>query len=170
MDIRDKTRNIIKKNIGLDESNSIDLEKGIYNWSIEYADSNKVIKNWKNPIFKRIYIEKTRNVMSNLNKDSYVKNEKLYDRLVVDKEFLPHDIPFMRPENMYPSHWIETNERYLKKFAYAYENKKVATTDQFRCGKCKKRECTFYTMQTRSSDEPETIFIRCLNCGNQWRQ
>ena len=45
MDIRDKTRNIIKTNIGLDESNSIDLEKGIYNWAIEYSNINKVIKN-----------------------------------------------------------------------------------------------------------------------------
>ena len=40
----------------------------------------------------------------------------------------------------------------------------------FRCGKCKSNRTTYYQMQTRSADEPMTIFIRCLNCGKDWRQ
>ena len=45
------------------------------------------------------------------------------------------------------------------------------TTDQFRCGKCKQNKCTYYGIQIRSADEPETIFITCVNpgCGNKWR-
>lgn len=34
-----------------------------------------------------------------------------------------------------------------------------ATTDQFQCGKCKQRKCTYYQMQTRSADEPMTTFV-----------
>ncbi|KAE7996479.1 hypothetical protein FH972_001198 [Carpinus fangiana] len=30
------------------------------------------------------------------------------------------------------------------------------TTDQFRCGRCGQRKCTYYQMQTRSADEPMT--------------
>lgn len=46
---------------------------------------------------------------------------------------------------------------------------KIETTDQWRCGKCKERKCTYYQMQTRSADEPMTTFVRCVNCGNRWR-
>ncbi|EFC46968.1 predicted protein, partial [Naegleria gruberi] len=43
-------------------------------------------------------------------------------------------------------------------------------SSMFRCGKCKKTQCTFYEMQTRSADEPMTAFITCLSCGNRWKQ
>jgi transcription elongation factor S-II len=39
----------------------------------------------------------------------------------------------------------------------------------FKCGKCGKRETTFFQMQTRSADEPMTTFITCLNCNNRWK-
>lgn len=44
-----------------------------------------------------------------------------------------------------------------------------ATTDAFKCGKCGKRKCTYYEKQTRSADEPMTVFVSCMNCGNKWR-
>lgn len=47
--------------------------------------------------------------------------------------------------------------------------KNLATTDQFRCGKCRQHKCTYYQMQTRSADEPMTTFVQCVNCGNRWR-
>lgn len=46
---------------------------------------------------------------------------------------------------------------------------KQATTNMFRCHKCKKRECTYYQLQTRSADEPMTTFVQCTNCNNRWR-
>jgi DNA-directed RNA polymerase subunit M/transcription elongation factor TFIIS len=169
MDNRQKVCKLFKQKIDLSETDINDLEKGIYNWCIDYSIDHKIIKNWNNPIFQRLYLEKSRQILSNIDKDCYINNPKLFERLK-EKEFLPHEIAYMKPENICPSRWKDTIEKHLKKFEYAYENKKVATTDQFRCGKCKKRECTFYLMQTRSSDEPETIFIRCVNCGHQWRQ
>lgn len=39
--------------------------------------------------------------------------------------------------------------------------KTLATTDQFQCGKCKKRQTSYYQMQTRSADEPMTTFVIC---------
>lgn len=42
-------------------------------------------------------------------------------------------------------------------------------TDMFTCGKCKKKRCTYTQLQTRSSDEPMTTFVFCMNCGNRWK-
>ncbi|KAI8384944.1 transcription factor S-II, central domain-containing protein [Radiomyces spectabilis] len=44
-----------------------------------------------------------------------------------------------------------------------------AETDMFICGKCKKRRCTYFQMQTRSADEPMTTFVTCVTCGNHWK-
>ncbi len=41
---------------------------------------------------------------------------------------------------------------------------------EFKCRKCKGTRTSHYAMQTRSSDEPMTIFVCCLNCGNRWRE
>jgi DNA-directed RNA polymerase subunit M/transcription elongation factor TFIIS len=40
---------------------------------------------------------------------------------------------------------------------------------EFRCRKCKGNKTTHYALQTRSSDEPMTVFVCCLGCGNRWR-
>jgi transcription elongation factor S-II len=41
---------------------------------------------------------------------------------------------------------------------------------QFTCRKCKGEKTTNYQMQTRSADEPMTVFIACLTCGHRWRE
>lgn len=42
-------------------------------------------------------------------------------------------------------------------------------TEMFVCGKCKQKKCTYTQLQTRSSDEPMTTFVYCMNCGNRWK-
>eukprot|EP00095_Tigriopus_kingsejongensis_P005687 maker-scaffold158_size296719-snap-gene-1.16 protein:Tk05687 transcript:maker-scaffold158_size296719-snap-gene-1.16-mRNA-1 annotation:"transcription elongation factor s-ii" len=42
-------------------------------------------------------------------------------------------------------------------------------TDLLQCGKCKKRNCTYNQIQTRSADEPMTTFVYCNDCGNRWK-
>lgn len=45
-----------------------------------------------------------------------------------------------------------------------------ATTDMYTCRKCREKKCSYYELQIRSSDEPMTKFIKCCNCGYEWRQ
>ena len=39
----------------------------------------------------------------------------------------------------------------------------------FRCNRCKSYKTTYYEMQTRSADEPMTVFITCHNCNSRWK-
>ncbi|XP_069751459.1 transcription elongation factor A protein 3-like isoform X2 [Narcine bancroftii] len=39
----------------------------------------------------------------------------------------------------------------------------------FQCGRCKKKNCTYNQVQTRSADEPMTTFVLCNECGNRWK-
>lgn len=147
-----------------------DLEIGIYNASIDMADKYKILKNWSNAKFVRIYANKAQSVISNLNNKSYIGNTRLIKRLM-DKEFKPHEVPYMRPEEMYPEQWKEIIDCKVKKDEFVFEEKPSANTNQFFCGKCKnpKKECLYQELQLRSADEPSTIFITCLNCGNRWK-
>jgi len=38
------------------------------------------------------------------------------------------------------------------------------------CPKCGHREAYFWSAQTRSADEAETKFYRCVKCKNTWRE
>ena len=44
-----------------------------------------------------------------------------------------------------------------------------ATSGVYKCRKCGGNKTTQGEMQTRSADEPMTLFITCLECGNQWK-
>jgi len=146
------------------------LEKGVYNWSLETAQKLKVTRNWKNPRFVMLYLEKFMSMMDNLNTQSYIGNTRLMSR-IEEGEFAAHELPFMPPENVYPEKWNDIIDKKLKKEDHVYEEKPSAMTDLFKCSKCKKRECSYKEYQLRSCDEPMTLFITCMNpnCGHRWR-
>ena len=50
----------------LDEDVSVNLEKGIYNFSIKEANNKKLTKKWDNPLFVRIYLDRLRTIYINL--------------------------------------------------------------------------------------------------------
>jgi DNA-directed RNA polymerase subunit M/transcription elongation factor TFIIS len=145
---------------------AIDLEKGIYNWAIDFSIQKGLVRNWANPRFYNMYVAKCMSVAANLQMDSYIGNVRLISRLR-EREFMPRDLPFMRPENVFPEVWKSVLD--VKLMRDQFFEKPEAMTDQFRCGRCKKRECVYQELQLRSSDEPMSLFITCLNCGNRWR-
>lgn len=38
------------------------------------------------------------------------------------------------------------------------------------CPSCGNHEAYYRTQQTRKSDEPETMFLRCKKCDHRWRK
>ena len=48
------------------------------------------------------------------------------------------------------------------------ETKTLPVTDA-ECEKCSHKKAYYWSVQTRASDEPETKFLKCENCGHTWR-
>ena len=162
--IRAKFNKLIRK-----KKFSLNLEKGIYNWTIMEAKKKKIIRKWSNANFVLLYTDKVKSIYFNLNTKSSVNNPTLLKRLK-KKEFQPHQLAFMSHQQMFPSKWKPLIDAKIARDKNATEVNLAAATDQFHCFKCKKNICTYYQQQTRSADEPITTFISCLNCGSAWKQ
>lgn len=144
-----------------------ELERNIFNYSIKKCISINVVPTW-DIYHKNIYINKTRSLYTNLVPNNYVNNKRLLIRLK-NREFTPEELVNMNSQQLFPEHWKQLIDEKYKRDKILYETKKESMTDQFKCGKCKGRETCYYELQTRSADEPMTIFITCLNCGNRWK-
>jgi len=144
------------------ENNTLNLEKGIYNYALKEATNRKVVKKWDNSHFVQIYVDHLRSIYANL------QNKDLLG-LLNKGELKPHEIAFMTHQEMRPDLWKELIEAKSKRDKNTFENNMEASTDTFTCRKCKSKKCSYYLMQTRSSDEPMTCFVSCLNCGNRWK-
>ena len=145
-----------------DDSIGKNIEIGIYNYSINDANSRGIIKKWKNIKFSEIYYSRLRTILHNL------KNEKLLNQ-VKNNQITPNTLALMSHQEMVPDKWKARIELKMKRDKSRLSTNIEASTDLFTCKKCKSKKCTYYEMQTRSADEPATIFITCLDCGKNWR-
>jgi transcription elongation factor S-II len=153
----------------LSESEIIELEQEIYKRSLIEAETKHIIKDWSIKIFVTVYLANVRKIVGNLDSESYVKNTELMNRYK-NKKITIEELCSMDYYGLFESKWKDAIERQKIIEKQQLEGNKSMATDQFLCRKCFKRECTYYEMQTRSADEPMTIFINCLSCGNNWRQ
>ena len=165
-ELRCQTRDIFKQIISDDDIVRL-IEKGIFNFACAVSQKRKIVKKWENKVFCKIYVNKARSLYSNLKTDSYIKNQNLFKKLE-SLEVTPIKLAFMTPQELFPEHWKRMMDEKYNKDKYLFEEVQ-AMTDQFKCGRCKSRKCTYYELQTRSADEPTTIFVTCLNCGKRWK-
>ncbi len=166
--VRDALVGYLTERAGLGGERARTAEVGVFNWALARAAERRVARNWRNPAFHLLYESKARSVASNLDADGYVGNARLRTRLD-EGEFEPAELATMQPDHVFPERWREVVEAKVRRDEYITNAKTVAVTDQFRCGRCKRRECTYMELQTRSCDEPASLFIQCLACGHHWR-
>jgi len=138
------------------------IEKSIYNYAIKEANTKKIVKKWDNPHFVQIYIDRFRSVYINL------KNPDLIEH-IRSGEVLPQNVGFLTHQEYKPEIWAEMLSKKMKRDESKFTNNTEASTDMFTCKKCKSKRSTYYELQTRSADEPSTIFITCLDCGKHWK-
>lgn len=148
-------------------------------------------------MFQQLYVSKARELVANLDPQGYVRNPDLLQR-VRDGSVSVQDLPGMTPQELFPANWQQLmDEKRSQEVSIAwdcvsgfrvlrardhcssralsvlqelkYSSRQKATTDAHKCRRCGGRECTFYELQTRSADEPMTVFVSCVLCGASWK-
>lgn len=168
MDRRSRARAMLERTAaGGDATLGRRLERAIYNYCIETSRRDKIPQTWRHPQFRDRYCQKVMSIKFNA---THPKNPALGDKLRRGDVTVDW-IVRASPQDLFPELW----EPVYEKVAYKALRKQLtvdldkAPDGQFTCGKCKSRKTTFYEMQTRSADEPMTVFVQCLNCGKRWK-
>lgn len=132
------------------ENMKINIEKSIYNYCLKKCTEKDIEKSWENSIFIHIYKQIFVSIMLSLT-DEIIEKLK-------NKEILSRNLAFLKPEEINPEKW--------KPVEFVDDNVEDGI---FQCRKCKSRKTTYYSLQTRSADEPMTNFITCIECNNRWK-
>ena len=149
-----------------DDTICINLEKNILNHATERARQINQEAAWDNHKYSNIYKQKFLQLQHN------VKNSPVLKGWIVDKKIKTKDVIDMRPEDLWPDGpYAKTMEAGIhKQLRKEYINNEKKNQDGFfKCGRCKSMKTTYYQMQTRSADEPMTVFVSCLNCEKNWK-
>lgn len=149
---------------------AINLERGIFNYTISIYSNRKINETW-NDYFNNIYINRAVKIYNNLNPDSSLKNKTLLNRLL-SKEFNEFELSSFNSEQLFPERWKELIDKYLTNINDDFPEQ-IKLEDRadglFKCGKCKSYKTEYNEKQTRSADEPTTKFCYCHKCGNRWK-
>ena len=159
---RERIRVCIADIIGGDKKKAINVEKGMFNYSIKCAGEKNVVKKWDNPHFVQIYVDRFRVVWINL------QNEELKQNVITGK-IKAHEAGLMTHQEMLPSRWEPLIKKKEERDKEKYAPKLEANTDNYTCRKCGSKKCSYYQLQTRSADEPMTTYVTCIDCGTRWK-
>lgn len=127
---------------------------------------------------KKDYTTKFRQLSFNLKKNSPLREDLLQDVVSAEQlinmsaeelatEEKRHEIQKLRDDAFQKARldWADANEDKInKQCGIALDAKGL-----FTCGRCKSSKTSNTQKQTRSADEPMTVFVQCHNCGNRWK-
>jgi len=142
------------------------IEKSIYNYTIREAREKKIERTWNNKLFIFLYKKNYSKVYSNVSTN---KNAAFVMKKLKYGYWEPENIISMSHEELYPEMWEDFIIKNKKKMDLLSLDNKQQGSNMFRCGRCKKNNCTYFQLQTRSADEPMTTFVTCLECNNRWK-
>jgi len=132
----------------IDDKKASNIEKQILNFTIDYVKEHNIPNSWECTLFCHVYKQKFISILEIIqNNDEYLS--KLKSKQISTKELI----------NTQLHDYISHNN---------IQEEEVAD-GLFQCGKCKSKKTTYYSLQTRSADEPMTNFITCTNCENRWK-
>jgi len=146
---------------------AINLERGIFNYVLDNYDNKKLENIW-NDTFKTKYIHRSVTIYTNLNPDSYIKNNSLIRRLL-SKDLNEFQVTKLSQSEIFPENWNNIMLKYSKELLKDVPIEKEHEDGILQCGKCKSYKTEYNELQTRGGDESTTKLCYCWNCGRRWR-
>lgn len=162
------------------ENKTINCEKQIYNWTVvktvedkgEYGEKKPKGKptfmfsadepSWDNRHFRWRYKHKVLEVVNNLKRNPDIL-----------KTVKAKDIPMLSPVQIWPDGPMANAAFKLRQKELAIESNKAKMDEDYegilKCRKCKSTRTEYTTLQTRSADEPASVFAHCLSCDTRWK-
>ena len=153
------TRNFVidrlsnKLDLKNDDKIVLNIEKSLFNASLKYATKHNIEKSWDNKTFNHIYKQKYTSLVIDFDNNSINMIEQ-----IKNKNITAQSVAFLNQEEIFPDKW--------KIVEFVDDDIQEGI---FKCRKCSSRKTTYYSLQTRSADEPMTNFITCIECGNRWK-
>jgi len=140
-------------------------ERSVFNYAVKECRNKKIICKWDKIAFVTIYIDKLRTVVANLQCNDILE-------MLRTGKLSPNEYVFMSHQEINPERWEEAIKKKTIKDDNKFNSKLEASTDLFTCPRstCKSTKCTYYELQTRSADEPMTIFVTCIDCGKNFKK
>lgn len=136
----------------LPEKTAANAERSVYNYAIQTCEKNELEVSWEDEIFCHAYILKSLQLLSELG-----KNHELKQHIIDNK--MGRMLGFLKPNQLKVNSESQTEE----------QSEELEIEGLFKCPKCKHKKTTYYSVQTRSADEPMTNFITCLKCSHRWK-
>ena len=148
----------------LNEKQAKKLEISVYNFTIVKAKAEKVERSWDCRVFKMYYVNKVRSMVFNL-KNGVLKTK------ITEGKFNIAQVPYMDSWDLWPEKYEAYFQKKLEKemIQLQREAESQNVSGMFTCGKCNSDCTTFFSLQTRSADEPMTNYITCKKCGHKWK-
>ena len=154
--------------LGLPEEHPlcVNLEKSTHNWAVKRPESFHDVPATDNPRHMSRYKHKFLEIQKNLKCSPTLKQRIVSGQLKTSKVF---ELPL---ESLWPGGpYAKAKEEGIKR-AMAKDYNIANEKDYkglFRCNKCKGYKTTYYELQTRSADEPMTVFVTCHVCRITWK-
>jgi len=153
-----------------DLKSSTNVEISIFNKTIVNAEKDNTPLNWKSKQFRQLYAFIFRKIIANL---TYTPNANDLLLKIESKQIKATDLVNMTNDELYP----EMAEKHRHRRAHYSELVRKAdalktsgeVNCMYPCIRCKSKYVDYTERQTRSADEPMTIFLRCLKCEKRWR-
>ena len=89
-----------KFNVLTSSNKGKNIEIGIYNFSIKEASQNFITKQWNNPLFVLIYINRFRTIYFNIKNSAYFQN------YIMENYKNPRNIAFINQYEMNKEKWL----------------------------------------------------------------
>lgn len=116
------------------------------------------------------YINRAKAIASNLqDKKNNEFRYKILSQSIESKELCTMDVKQMASSELQSKRLIAEKEAFNSMRSDWHDVYAPVGIGMYTCENCKGQRTTSKELQLRSSDEPMTIFIRCVDCGNEWK-